>query len=79
MGRGWSYETTAFALGVKSVFYQLWGCCGFAAAFPGLVIQVSEAQGEKCPRCWMHSRQADPETGLCPRCAAVVSKLPHLE
>ena len=38
MGRGWSYETPAFALGVKSVFYQLWGCCGFAAASPGLVL-----------------------------------------
>ena len=42
---------------------------------PGLEISVSEAPGVKCPRCWMHSVEADPETGLCPRCAAVVAKL----
>ena len=41
----------------------------------GLTISVKEAAGTKCPRCWMHSTQADPETGLCPRCAAVVAKL----
>ena len=33
---------------------------------------VKEAPGVKCPRCWMHSVDAQPETGLCPRCAAVV-------
>ena len=42
---------------------------------PGLKISVTEAPGVKCPRCWMHSEQADPETGLCPRCAAVVATL----
>ena len=42
---------------------------------PGLKISVTEAPGTKCPRCWMHSEHADPETGLCPRCAAVVAKL----
>lgn len=42
--------------------------------FPGLTIGVSEAKGTKCPRCWMHSLEAD-ENGLCPRCAAVVAKL----
>ena len=42
---------------------------------PGLKISVTEAPGVKCPRCWMHSEHADPETGLCPRCAAVVAKL----
>ena len=42
--------------------------------FPALTIGVSEAKGTKCPRCWMHSQQANSE-GLCPRCAAVVSKL----
>jgi isoleucyl-tRNA synthetase len=41
----------------------------------GLHISVKEADGTKCPRCWMHSVNADPETGLCPRCAAVVAKL----
>ncbi|MDO5400505.1 MAG: isoleucine--tRNA ligase [Eubacteriales bacterium] len=45
-----------------------------AENFPGLTIGVSEAKGEKCPRCWMHSQSAD-ENGLCPRCAAVVAKL----
>ena len=42
---------------------------------PGLRIEVKEAPGVKCPRCWMHSTEAEPETGLCPRCAAVVAQL----
>ena len=42
--------------------------------YPGLTITVSEAAGEKCPRCWMHSTQAN-EDGLCPRCARVVATL----
>ena len=42
---------------------------------PGLHISVKEAPGTKCPRCWMHSTQAQPETGLCPRCAQVLSRL----
>ena len=41
----------------------------------GLTVSVKEAPGTKCPRCWMHSTKADAETGLCPRCAAVVAKL----
>ena len=45
--------------------------------FPGLQVAVSEAAGTKCPRCWKHSTKAD-ENGLCPRCAAVVAKLPDL-
>jgi isoleucyl-tRNA synthetase len=48
---------------------------GMGAKNPGLEISVSEAPGTKCPRCWMHSVEADPETGLCPRCKAVVEKL----
>ena len=40
-----------------------------------LKISVSEAPGTKCPRCWKHAVDADPETGLCPRCKAVVAKL----
>ena len=47
---------------------------GVGVNFPELTIGVSEAKGEKCPRCWMHSEQANAE-GLCPRCAAVISKL----
>ncbi len=42
--------------------------------FPELTIGVSEAKGEKCPRCWMQSLHANAE-GLCPRCASVVSTL----
>ncbi|MBQ2960379.1 MAG: isoleucine--tRNA ligase [Oscillospiraceae bacterium] len=48
---------------------------GVGSNNPGLEIAVSEAAGTKCPRCWMHSVDADPETGLCPRCAEVVAKL----
>ena len=47
---------------------------GQGSNFPGLTIGVSEALGEKCPRCWMHSTEAD-ENGLCKRCAAVISKM----
>ena len=47
---------------------------GTGTNFPGLTIGVSEAKGEKCPRCWMHSTDANAE-GLCPRCASVVSRL----
>ena len=43
--------------------------------YPGLQISVVEAPGVKCPRCWKHSTAADPETGLCPRCAAVLAAL----
>ena len=47
---------------------------GTGTNFPALTIGVSEAKGAKCPRCWMHSTEAGAE-GLCPRCAAVISKL----
>ncbi len=45
---------------------------GVGSNNPGLHISVKEAPGVKCPRCWMHSVDAQAETGLCPRCAAVV-------
>jgi len=45
---------------------------GMGSNNAGLKISVSEAKGTKCPRCWMHSEEADPETGLCPRCKKVV-------
>ena len=48
---------------------------GSGSAFPGLTVSVREAEGTKCPRCWIHSEQADPETGLCPRCSRVVASL----
>ena len=53
---------------------------GQGANFPGLTVEVSEARGDKCERCWMHSptvgADADHPT-LCARCAAVVRKLPQ--
>ena len=48
---------------------------GDSSLIPGLRIDVVEAPGVKCPRCWKHSAAADPGTGLCPRCASVVAKL----
>jgi isoleucyl-tRNA synthetase len=50
------------------------GITAQGANFPGMLITVSEADGTKCPRCWMHSTLAD-EEGLCPRCARVVAAL----
>jgi isoleucyl-tRNA synthetase len=47
---------------------------GQGANLPNLSVGVTEARGEKCPRCWMHSEEAD-ENGLCKRCAAVISQL----
>ena len=41
---------------------------------PGVRVLVSEADGEKCPRCWKHTLTPDAD-GLCPRCARVVSFL----
>ena len=41
----------------------------------GVTISVKEAEGTKCPRCWTISEEADPETGLCPRCKRVVASL----
>ena len=47
---------------------------GIGANLPQLTVGVTEAKGDKCPRCWMHTTEAD-ENGLCKRCAAVISKL----
>ena len=47
---------------------------GQGVNLPQLSIGVSEAKGEKCPRCWMHSLEANAD-GLCPRCAAVISRM----
>ena len=41
-----------------------------------LKVAVEPAQGEKCPRCWNYSTEAGKDN-LCPRCAAVVAKLPQ--
>ena len=42
----------------------------------GLAASVENAAGAKCPRCWKHSTQPGKDD-LCPRCAAVVAKLPE--
>ena len=47
-----------------------------------LAVSVAAAEGEKCERCWkvLTSVKKDGENGaLCPRCAAVMANLPHLE
>ena len=41
-----------------------------------LAVSVENAAGEKCPRCWKHSTAAGTDN-LCPRCAAVVAKIPQ--
>ena len=41
-----------------------------------LSASVENAPGAKCPRCWKHSEVAGTDD-LCPRCAAVVAKLPQ--
>ena len=41
-----------------------------------LAVSVANAAGEKCPRCWKHST-AGLTDNLCPRCAAVVAKIPQ--
>ena len=45
-------------------------------------VAVEAAQGTKCGRCWkvLHSVKAVGEhDALCPRCAAVMAKLPKVE
>ena len=51
---------------------------GAGVNFPGLTIEVTEATGTKCPRCWMHSLQANAD-GLCPRCAKVMAELGEIQ
>ena len=41
-----------------------------------IAASVENAAGEKCPRCWKHSTAAGTDN-LCPRCAAVVAKIPQ--
>ena len=41
-----------------------------------LSASVANAAGAKCPRCWKHST-APGTDDLCPRCAAVVAKIPQ--
>ncbi len=47
---------------------------GESAVYPGLTIGVTEAKGDKCPRCWNFTTIPD-SRDLCPRCAAVIDEL----
>lgn len=43
----------------------------------GIFLKVLRAEGEKCPRCWIYTKEPtsqDPHQGLCPRCTAVLRK-----
>ena len=44
-------------------------------SFEGVTIQVEPSEAPKCSRCWNHNDKVDPETELCPRCAAVYKKI----
>ena len=49
----------------------------FSETTSGIAVSVSQAQGNKCSRCWYYSEQtvSDGEGNLCPRCAAIVKEL----
>ena len=44
-------------------------------SFAGVTVKVVPSEAPKCSRCWNHNEQVDPETELCPRCAAVYKKI----
>ena len=44
-------------------------------SFPGVTVAVEPSQAPKCSRCWSHNELVDPETELCPRCAAVLKDI----
>ena len=61
--------------GLKKIYEKVKGALtGKGSNYPELTVSVYEAPGTKCPRCWMHSQEAD-ENGLCKRCAAVIAKM----
>ncbi len=43
-------------------------------ALPGLYVQVTPAEGHKCPRCWQYDTNTN-EFGLCSRCAPIVQQI----
>ena len=74
-GEAIALPVTALENVETNVAYYIEGAVtGTGANLPQLTIGVTEARGEKCPRCWMHSEAANAE-GLCPRCAAVVANM----
>ncbi len=47
-------------------------------SWEGVSARVTKAEGEKCERCWTYSKDVGSDSEhptLCPRCAAVVSKM----
>ena len=52
-------------------------CVLEAKADGELEISVEPAHGHKCARCWIYSEDIEAEGGVCPRCAAVLEKLPE--
>ena len=40
----------------------------------GLAVEIAQAAGAICERCWIHSETLD-ENGLCPRCARVMAAI----
>ena len=59
-----------YVLGAKCV-----RCGKEYEAVPGLTVQVEQASGAKCARCWMYNEHVGEDHDhpeLCPRCAAVV-------
>lgn len=43
--------------------------------FEGVTITVAPSDAPKCSRCWNRNPKVDPETELCPRCAAVLAAM----
>ena len=52
-------------------------CVLEAKADGELEISVEPAHGHKCARCWIYSEDIEAEGSVCPRCAAVLEKLPE--
>jgi isoleucyl-tRNA synthetase len=64
-------ELAPFAAVPSKVSYR-------SSTFTDLAIQVSQARGGKCPRCWVFSQKigADPKhPDVCPRCAQVLRQI----
>ena len=68
MGQGNAIKAACEGVNLAEIF--LVSSCGFEAAeegattgtgsnFADLTVGVTEARGEKCPRCWMHSEKAN--------------------
>ena len=65
---------------ISSIAPAVGSTVGKGTNFPGLTVEVSQAPGGKCERCWTISPKVGEEPDhptLCPRCAAVVAKLPR--